>query len=122
MSRTSTWNEGALAQVRAMRAEGLSFDVIGPRVGKCASAVRKAINRADGIGRRGREIYRDPYCNQDPRIATFAHLRDILKAHGYNAKWQSLNIGSDHLIRHMACQNLFPAYGPSSAASCEEYA
>lgn len=122
MCRTSQWNDGSLAQIRDLRDEGHSFDTIAGLLGKNASTVRKAINRADKKPPRGREIYRDPYVGYDPRPATMAHLRDILKAHGYNARWQSLNIGSDHLIRHVANRNEISVHGESSMASCVAFA
>lgn len=120
------WTEDDLSKLLAMHAAGAPFRDISialdRSIGSIASRVREP-NRPIRSKRAYPKLTRDPYAPVDPRKATFAHLRDILRAHGYNAKWQNLAIGNDCITRHWAVQHEnYPAFGQSSMAACEEYA
>lgn len=115
MSTSFHWSQEALDDFRQLRRDGLSYPEIGARYNRCGCTIRKALATAD---HRLPIIRPEEYAYNTEAIrrATRDHLKDILKEHGYGARWRSVAIRSDCLARHVPAQHSYISHNQDEAA------
>lgn len=116
------WSAEEISMLQSMREAGATFREISIALDRPIGSIAGRCYEPDRVGRtrdpfKQARKARDPYIPENFRKATFAHLRDILKAHGYNARWQSLPIGNDTLTRHVAARHSYVPPGGGAALS-----
>lgn len=110
------WTSEEISMLLSLKDSGATFREISIALDRSIGSIASRCNEPARMARPRR--YAGKYADHQPhdyRKATGAHLRDILKAHGYNARWPSVSIGNDCLTRHVSAR--FSYVPPSGGAS-----